>query len=1408
VSINQRRVPVFLDTCAQVSLISQEYMDGLLPDQPIITKSFKCLGNTVEAQCHNAEVSLMLPSTDKVTVPITVVPEFSLSIKVPGLHQHLKQIQKPLSPSFSLCLPGQGEELVVGGILGADILPLFQPFEVVSDEGGNAFIRISDGFVPFGVVPGSTPADSEPWSVQLEVLDTVESKPSKKRKRTKKTRKSCTPSDCASSSQSSRRTKQKYTKPSPKILAYAIATVLKPEPRVDPVLDDEFSCDPKISALSHQYFSLDTYGEKEDQVPAEYSRTFQQNIHYDPSRCKYGVTIDWNSTLINQVPNNYGVCRALAQKVYTSTHKQGIDQEYLRIFHDQVEQQIIEPLKPDFTINHHKFIPHRPVIKKEAVSTKIRAVFNCSLRINKSPSINDSVIFPEDMLADLVDLFIYFRSNEFFALSDIQKAYLNIELTSVEDRNKFSFVVFNGNHFEHYRYRTVIFGFVQSPFFLHAVLHFHAAQCPNPHLSSIITNNLYVDNLIITHHSRPQLTEQCHQLSTYLESGGFHLRQWATNSPDVVSSFPEDDRMDSSQEVKLLGHQIDTAEDTICIKPVQLDPEATTKRAVLASVSSVFDPTGLIAPAMTGCKVFLRSIAQAKMSWDEPLAANQLAEWQRLCKSTAIAEGMLAIPRRAVDAQSDFELHVFSDASEALVGTTIYIVQNQQSHLIFAKSKLTPRPQRSLPTLELLALTIGIKTTQKIIANPHFPIDHLTHIKFYGDSQVALSWVLNKIGPKRNLFACNRVKEINQLLEHFVHKDIPFQLAYVPTTDNVADMLTRPISAKQFLRDALYYHQGPDWLITGQAPTQSLDSISTKFIASDKTLVYPIVQQPPALIDTSRFSSYDKLLNSLANVFLALDKFKRLAPQNFVHYRDKAFRYLLHSHQKLYFLSEIQALQSRDKSDIPILPKSLTLINKLNLYLDDRQLLRSKGRLALAPQFTWDAINPFLIEGKSDLARLLILNAHRKCLHLGTNSTLNYLRNQGLWLTKARVSVNSVIRDHCMICKIHSQKTFVKQPDSSLPASRVSYLVPFQAVGMDYTGAFSVTDTLGRVIKVYLLLFTCMTTRTVHLEVVPDMTTSEFLLAFIRFCSRFGTPQLVYSDNAPVFKQGGALLAKVLATSEVADHLNTHNIIFRNIPIYSPHQGGAWERLVGIVKQCLSKTFRNQTLTLFQFLTAVADCQSVINNRPLTYRDRQNELEIITPHTLSSNHSHIPQISVSPESFRETFQKATVRDTLTQIATTLDARDSLNAEFREEWFASYLLSLRERGSRGPSEPPANLWLTPGAVCLMKVPGEKRMNLPVVIIKKLHPDRHGVVRNVEVTRSGRGETFVNINNLVPLELSTEVALPHPPHQPPPDRAAAEAPPAPTASGATEQRPKRAAAKQQREGLQTLLRQGRL
>ena len=108
-------------------------------------------------------------------------------------------------------------------------------------------------------LPSSTPTDSDPWSMQLEVLNTVQPKSHKKCNRPRKKQKSTGQHESPSSRTGDNRTKQKYTKPPPKIMACAIATVLKPGPILDPVAETEFSFDSNMLALSRQYFSLDTY---------------------------------------------------------------------------------------------------------------------------------------------------------------------------------------------------------------------------------------------------------------------------------------------------------------------------------------------------------------------------------------------------------------------------------------------------------------------------------------------------------------------------------------------------------------------------------------------------------------------------------------------------------------------------------------------------------------------------------------------------------------------------------------------------------------------------------------------------------------------------------------------------------------------------------------------------------------------------------------------------------------------------------------------------------------------------------------------------------------------------------------------------------------------------------------------
>lgn len=60
--------------------------------------------------------------------------------------------------------------------------------------------------------------------------------------------------------------------------------------------------------------------------------------------------------------------------------------------------------------------------------------------------------------------------------------------------------------------------------------------------------------------------------------------------------------------------------------------------------------------------------------------------------------------------------------------------------------------------------------------------------------------------------------------------------------------------------------------------------------------------------------------------------------------------------------------------------------------------------------------------------------------------------------------------------------------------------------------------TLLNTIKAMLFMCACMTTRAMHLELVPNLTTPFFELAFKRFCSGSGTPAVCVSDNGSNFK--------------------------------------------------------------------------------------------------------------------------------------------------------------------------------------------------------------------------------------------------------------------------------------------------
>ena len=90
------------------------------------------------------------------------------------------------------------------------------------------------------------------------------------------------------------------------------------------------------------------------------------------------------------------------------------------------------------------------------------------------------------------------------------------------------------------------------------------------------------------------------------------------------------------------------------------------------------------------------------------------------------------------------------------------------------------------------------------------------------------------------------------------------------------------------------------------------------------------------------------------------------------------------------------------------------------------------------------------------------------------------------------------------------------QIEAPLPADRVTPQKPFGVKGIGFAGSLYI-KVGSNMRKGYTAVFTCVTTRAVHLELCSDMTTDKFLLAFQQFVGRRGLPHTVYTDNAQTF---------------------------------------------------------------------------------------------------------------------------------------------------------------------------------------------------------------------------------------------------------------------------------------------------
>lgn len=104
--------------------------------------------------------------------------------------------------------------------------------------------------------------------------------------------------------------------------------------------------------------------------------------------------------------------------------------------------------------------------------------------------------------------------------------------------------------------------------------------------------------------------------------------------------------------------------------------------------------------------------------------------------------------------------------------------------------------------------------------------------------------------------------------------------------------------------------------------------------------------------------------------------------------------------QKQSFPTELAYRQSPQGKKVPELLKNLK-----NLFIDERRIIRTKGIIGKITTYDYEVINPVLLAKDHDLTELMIVEYHKRCKHLGIQSTLNKIRLSGFWIPRARQAV-------------------------------------------------------------------------------------------------------------------------------------------------------------------------------------------------------------------------------------------------------------------------------------------------------------------------------------------------------------------------------------------------------------------
>ena len=233
---------------------------------------------------------------------------------------------------------------------------------------------------------------------------------------------------------------------------------------------------------------------------------------------------------------------------------------------------------------------------------------------------------------------------------------------------------------------------------------------------------------------------------------------------------------------------------------------------------------------------------------------------------------------------------------------------------------------------------------------------------------------------------------------------------------------------------------------------------------------------------------------------------------------------------------------------------------RLDPFLDSNGILRVGGRLRRAI-VSENVKHPVILPRKSHITYLILKHCHEETQHQGYGMTHNEVRQRGYWIIGGTSAVSRFV-SKCVMCR-RLRLPPQHQKLADLPEDRIEPAAPFTYSAVDYFGPFVVKE--GRKdVKRYGVLFTCMSSRAIHIETANTLETDSFINALRRFQAERGPIRQLRSDQGTNFIGAHRELKEALKEID-QDKVRTSLlkescewVDFKLNPPSASHMGGSW----------------------------------------------------------------------------------------------------------------------------------------------------------------------------------------------------------------------------------------------------------